>query len=104
MLLLSGGDPRVGPDTPDCLRWQQDTDARGIQHRGTRLRPAAEAVTVRVRDGEVLLTDGPYAETKEEVGGFEIIEADDLDQVIERAAAHPSAAGFVEIRPFPQED
>ena len=108
MLLLSDVDPTLGPaqlaEHPDHRKWQEETNGRGIKHRGLRLRPASEAVTVRVRGGEVLVADGPYAETKEQVGGFEIVELDDLDQAIERAAAHPAAAGFVEIRAFPQED
>lgn len=67
---------------------------------GTRLRPTTDATTVRVRADEAVLTDGPFAETKELVGGFDIIECDDLDQAIGYAARHPAAAvGAVEIRP-----
>ncbi len=108
MLLLCDIDTTMGPSDlavhPDHKAWRVETDGRGIKHRGVRLRPASEAVTVRVRNGEVLVSDGPYAETKEQVGGFEIIELDDLDHAIERAGAHPAASGFVEIRPFPEED
>lgn len=107
MLLLCDVDPSLGPVSlagdPGHRAWLDETDGRGITHRGVRLRPASEAVTVRVRGGEVLVSDGPYAETKEQVGGFEIIDLDDLDQAIERAGAHPAAAGFVEIRPFPED-
>lgn len=108
MLLLCDVDTTLGPAElavhPVHATWARETAERGVKHRGVRLRPASEAVTVRVRDGEVLVTDGPYAETKEQTGGFEIIECDDLDVAIERAGAHPAAAGFVEIRPFPEED
>ena len=86
---------------PAFIAWEEQMAARGIAHRGQRLRPPADAVTVRVRDGEVLVTDGPFADTKEHIGGFEIIEATDLDQAIEAASAHPTAVGgTVEIRPF----
>ena len=62
--------------------------------------PATDATTVRVRDAEVLLTDGPFAETKEVVGGFVLIECADLDEAIEIAAKHPAAGyGTIEIRP-----
>jgi hypothetical protein len=64
------------------------------------LRPRADAVTVRVRDGQRLVSDGPFADTKEHIGGYEIIDATDLDQAIEVAAAHPAARNGVEIRPF----
>ena len=54
-------------------------------------RPPSAATTVRVRDGELLLTDGPFAETKEVIVGFDILECADLDEAIEVAAAHPMA-------------
>jgi hypothetical protein len=69
------------------------------------LRPASAATTVRRRSGEVLLTDGPYAETKEQIVGFDLIECENLDEAIEIAAAHPvAAAGMVEVRPLVPED
>jgi hypothetical protein len=56
---------------------------------------------VRVRESEVLLADGPFAETKEQVAGFDIIECADLDQALEVAAKHPVAKfGTIEVRPF----
>ena len=58
---------------------------------GAGLRPPCEATTVRVRDDEVLLTDGPFAETKEQIGGFVLIDCADLDEAIEIAAEHPAA-------------
>ena len=68
---------------------------------GDRLRPVADATSVRVRGGEVLLSDGPYAETKEQVGGYDVIECADLDEAIEVASKHPVARfGTVEVRPF----
>ncbi|WP_328478535.1 YciI family protein [Actinoplanes sp. NBC_00393] len=86
--------------SPGFQAWQQQLADRGITHRGQRLRPPADAVTVRVRDGEVLVTDGPFADTKEHIGGYEIVEAADLDQAIEAASTHPACRVGVEIRPF----
>jgi hypothetical protein len=65
------------------------------------VRPGSDATTVRVRDGEVLLTDGPYVETKDLIAGFDVLECDDLDQAIEVAAKHSMAwHGVIELRPF----
>jgi hypothetical protein len=67
---------------------------------GARLRPTADATTVRVRKGEVLVSDGPFAETKDFVGGVVAIECENLDDAIQIAASHPYARrGSVEIRP-----
>jgi hypothetical protein len=86
---------------PEYVTWLQQVDGRGIAHRGVRLRPPAEAVTVRVRGEQVLVTDGPFAETTEQIAGYEVIECADLDEAIEVAGDHPTAARFsVEIRPF----
>jgi hypothetical protein len=68
---------------------------------GSRLRPVSDATTVRVRAGEVLLSDGPFAETKEQMGGFDLIECKDLDEAIEVASKHPGAKfGTIELRPL----
>jgi hypothetical protein len=78
--------------------WEEK--ARGSELWGARLRPTADATTVRVRDEEVLVSDGPFAETKDFVGGVVVIECDHLDDAIEIAASHPYARrGSVEIRP-----
>jgi hypothetical protein len=70
---------------------------RGAEH----LQPADTATTVRVRDGETLLTDGPYAELAESFGGFWIVEAPDLDTVLKYAADCPAAEyGSCEVRPL----
>jgi len=67
---------------------------------GDALQPTATATTVRVRDGKVLNTDGPFAETKEQLGGYYLIEAKDLDEAIKIAARVPSARmGSIEVRP-----
>ena len=69
---------------------------------GNQLQPAATATTVRVEDGRTLTTDGPYAETKEELGGYYLCEADDVDAAIALAARIPAArfGGAVEVRPI----
>jgi hypothetical protein len=74
---------------------------RGPALFGVRLRPTSESTTVRFRDGETLVSDGPFAETKDVVGGVVGIECDNLDDAIAIAAGHPYAQwGSVEIRPI----
>jgi len=69
-----------------------------------RLLPAREATTVRVRDGKVLTTDGPFAETKEQLGGYYLIEAKDLNEAIQVASRIPGARhGCVEVRPVAED-
>jgi hypothetical protein len=73
---------------------------KGIHHAGVPLQPIATATTVRVRGGQVLTTDGPFAETKEQLGGLYILECKDLDEALELAARIPTAThGSVEVRP-----
>jgi hypothetical protein len=69
---------------------------------GAQLQPPGTATTVRVQDGRTLTTDGPFAETKEALGGYYLLEADDLDVAIELAARIPAArlGGAVEVRPL----
>jgi hypothetical protein len=68
---------------------------------GDRLQPSTTATTVRVRDGKILTTDGPFAETREQLGGYYIVEAKDLDAAIGMAARIPSARlGSIEVRPI----
>jgi hypothetical protein len=86
---------------PAAEAWVQEMDGRGLRLQGERLRPVSDATTVRVRGGELLLSDGPFAETKEQIAGFDIIECTDLDEAIEVAAKHPVARfGAIEVRPF----
>jgi hypothetical protein len=78
----------------------QSVRASGHMLGGDKLEPASTATTVRVRDGKTLTTDGPFAETKEQLGGFYMIEAKDLDEAIGIAARIPGACyGSVEVRP-----
>jgi hypothetical protein len=101
MLVCADGPIDAQPGELDPQPWVDEMTKRGTRLFGNRLRPASDATTVRVRDGETLITDGPYAETKEQMGGFDIIEAADLDEAIEIASKHPIARfGMLELRPF----
>ena len=74
---------------------------RGILEGGARLYATTDATTVRVRDGEVLTFDGPFAETKEQMGGYYVVDCKDLDEAIEVASKIPGASeGSIEVRPI----
>jgi hypothetical protein len=92
------------PGTPAARKletWLSDLEARGVLLHGARLRPVSEATSVRVRDDNLLVSDGPFAETKEQVAGYDVIDCAGLDEAIEIASRHPSASiGTVEVRPF----
>lgn len=80
--------------------WGAEVDSRGVWIAGDRLRPFDEATTVRVRNGEVLATEGPFTESAERIVGFDVLECADLDEAIEIAAKHPMARfGRLELRP-----
>ena len=101
LLMICVDEPFAPEDVDDVEPWVADLDRRGVRLFGNRVRPGSDATTVRVRSGEVLLTDGPYAETKEQMAGFDIIECADLDEAIEIASRHPIAkVGMIEVRPF----
>lgn len=79
----------------------KDIKAKGIFQGGDALQPTQTATTVRVRNGKTVKTDGPFAETKEQLGGYYVIEGKDLDDAIAIAARIPDAKnGSVEIRPI----
>ena len=81
--------------------WVEEMSERGVRLSGGPLRSAAEARIVRVADGELLVSDGPFAETKEQIGGYDVIECTDLDEAIRMAAGHPLArTAKVEVRPY----
>jgi hypothetical protein len=82
-------------------QWLAEVGDRGKRVTGDALRPASEAVTVRVSHGQVLVTDGPFCETKEWIAGFDILDCENLDEAIAIAARHPQAnGGKLELRPF----
>jgi hypothetical protein len=92
----AGRDGRLGGFSD----WLADLQRRGVLRAHEGLHSSRTATTVRVRGDEVLLTDGPFIEGREQVGGLALIECADLDEAIEVAAGHPAAAvGQVEIRP-----
>jgi hypothetical protein len=79
----------------------EEMGSRGLLQGGERLHPTSDATTVRVREGETLTSDGPFAETKEQIGGYFLVDCKDLDQAIEIAAKIPGAAGgSIEVRPI----
>ena len=84
----------------EFMAFQEEMEARGVLVSRERLQPIALATTVRVRDQGLVVADGPFAETKEQIAGFYVIECDDLDEAIEIAARNPGARyGTVEVRP-----
>lgn len=86
---------------PDVAEWFSHVTGKGAWVAGDRLRPVSDATTVRVRGGALLVTDGPFTESKEWIAGYDILDCEDLDEAIEIAAKHPMAhAGRVELRPI----
>ncbi len=109
MLLIYGdesawasmGDAERGQVMQDYFAYTQSLRDNGAFVAGDPLRPTQAATTVRVRDGERLVTDGPFAETKEQLGGYYIVEAESLDEAIDWAEKLPgSRHGSVEVRPI----
>jgi hypothetical protein len=85
----------------DYMAFTKDIVDRGIMKSGEALQPTSTATTVRVRNGETLSTDGPFAETKEQLGGYYVVECKDLDEAIEVAARIPDVrGGSIEVRPI----
>ena len=81
--------------------WVAEMDGRGVRKEGSALRPVREAATVRVRDGEMLVSDGPFAETKEQVAGLNILDCASLSEAAEIVSRHPIARiGACELRSF----
>ena len=107
-LLLIYGNPAEAPaeaQSQEAMQkwfsYTQELEASGALKGGNALQFPDTATTVRVRNDETLLTDGPFAETKELLGGFYLINARDLDEAIELAAKIPAAReGSIEVRPI----
>jgi hypothetical protein len=96
----------VNPSDPDalnddeCIAYDESLRKRGLCLASEALQPVETATTVRVRNGKVAITDGPFAETKEQLAGFYLIEARDLNEAIQVAAKIPPARiGSIEVRP-----
>jgi hypothetical protein len=82
------------------LRFQHELTVRGMLVSRERLQPTSSSTTVRIRDSGLVIADGPFAETKEQIAGFFVVECEDLDQAIEMAAKIPAAEyGTIEVRP-----
>src|SRR5215472_7813483 len=104
-LLMIAGDENTNSPDPKVEEaygeWVKEAAERGILQGGERLRPTADATTVRVRKGETLTTDGPFAETKEQLGGYFVVDCKDLDEAIMAASRIPGAVtGSIEVRPI----
>jgi len=86
----------IGPATDAWV-----AEMEGVRREGGPLRPVRETAVVRMRDGEMLVSDGPFAETKEQIAGYDVVECSSLDEAIEAAARHPVASfGAIEVRAF----
>jgi len=85
----------------DYQEFSKSINQSGHYRAGSQLHPVSKATTVRIRDGKKLVTDGPFAETKEQLGGYYLVEARDLDEAVALAARIPSARmGSIELRPL----
>jgi hypothetical protein len=109
LLLIYSNEAQVAAMTPESLKTMTDdymVFTKGIIQggqfkAGDRLKPTSSASTVRVRNSQVAITDGPFAETREQLGGYYLIEAANLDEAIAIAARVPGAKlGSIEVRPI----
>lgn len=108
-LLLTYSDEKAAASMPkeamegyiaDYVAYTREIQESGVRQAGEALQPTATATTIRVRDEKRLTTHGPFAETKEQLGGFYLIECENLDEAIEWASKCPDARhGSIEIRP-----
>jgi hypothetical protein len=108
LLMWMGGKPTARLDGEAVMRegeaWRQDLEARGLQILGNALEEPDAARTIRIRNGETLVTDGPFSETKEFIAGIDVVSCADRKQAIQLAAAHPIARYHaIEVRPFSRE-
>jgi hypothetical protein len=105
-VLFIGSDNKTTAEELAVMRrevppWVEEMDGRGVRLLGRELELPETAVTVRVREGQTLVSDGPFAETKEFVAGLDLLECADLDEAMEVAAKHPTSwFHMIEIRPF----
>lgn len=108
MLIYSAESAEPKPGTPEgdahyaaYFEFGKHAEKNGVMKTGNALESVSTATTVRVRDGKVQTTDGPFAETKEQLGGFYLLDCKDLDEAIEYASRIPSGKfGSIEIRPI----
>jgi hypothetical protein len=106
-MLIYAADPDLDSEWGDehdaaFSSWVEEAVRSGVALWGSRLRPTADATTIKIRDGELILTDGPYAETKEQVAGYDVVECASLDEAVRWAGRHPhSWTGAAEVRALP---
>jgi hypothetical protein len=108
LIMWMGGTPAAPFDDQAVMdegeAWRLDVEARGLQVLGNALQGTETARTIRIRDGETLVSDGPFAETKEFIAGIDVVSCADQQRAIQLAAAHPIARYHaIEVRPFYQE-
>jgi hypothetical protein len=106
-MLIHAADPDLASKWDDEAQasfssWIEETIRSGVNLQGSRLRPTADTTTIKIRDGELIITDGPYAETKEQVAGYDVLECASLDEAVRWAGRHPSSwVGAIEVRALP---
>jgi len=106
-MLIHAADPDLASEWDDEAQasfssWIEETISSGVNLQGSRLRSTADATTIKIRDGELIITDGPYAETKEQVAGYDVLECASLDEAVRWAGRHPhSWLGSIEVRALP---
>ena len=95
--VTEGADP--APEDADATPWWTEANERGMWLGGDRLRPPADATLVRQREGRTLVSDGPFAEFKEQIAGYDLIEAPDMESALDLASRHPvTRFGAIEVR------
>jgi hypothetical protein len=100
LVVCADEDHEITPEIVTAFTNCQKEMARGVLRSATRLLPTSASTTVRVRNGGLVIADGPFAETKEQVAGFYVVDCRDLDEAIEVAALIPAARfGTIEVRP-----
>jgi hypothetical protein len=108
--LIHAADPDLADTWDDAAQaaftsWLEETLRSGVNLQGSRLRPTADATTIKIRGGELIITDGPFAETKEQVAGYDVLQCASLEEAVEWAARHPSSwVGAIEVRAVPAQD
>src|ERR1700761_2673644 len=93
-MLIHAADPALASKWDDEAQasfslWIEETIRTGVNLQGSRLRPTTDATTVKIRDGDLIITDGPFVETKEQVAGYDLLECASLDEAVRRGAAPP---------------
>ena len=101
LLLIRGDESAAAHADEGCFGWSERMAERGVLQGGGGLRPPAEGKAVRIRRRQLILSDGPFAETKEQIGGYFLVDCKDLDEAIDVASKLPGASnGTIEVRPI----